>query len=782
MGGDGTQHVPVARPDGPRPGPVGSSPPDQGPVGSLLPTLARVHVLPLSVQAARALYPEHSTGDLPETKPPPLLIVHHFVKLLRSASAAQYPVRLFQPFYVDAHVYVIVDMEGVPPRCRGIEEGLLTVSTSIFTAGAPIEPLEFLHLSLIRPFTSSDALPSSATSSRSATANQPAASTAAAASDTHRRWILPASYHSSATSSAETSRTDVYAHQSPSPKTSSRAVAPVVPAEPLTGQVSGSLANSVALSPSSSTTSSVTDATPHDAVINPNTVSSPFGKTKRGVRTPQPTDGNVSLITSPSSSSTPLSSSTSPHPAQAFLSSCFTSTAGRDECGASGIIIGQENAPVMVELQSFLSTALQAVPSIVFIRGRELALSFSGTPSLVGSLYAACKQDARTGCRVSPSTPGSTSSVGIEAPLPGATTAAHPTLSFLRFFVTSTGDLPLGVAVPGITKVNVELDPVGEFTRIHICPIIDTIPVAYEFDFFNAYVRPFLDGAPGRLFYEGDVFTYHGVQFKVQRTRPARVTDIDIPDRNTIFWRPYNGILPREHHANRASLTVQLTPNATALLQQWELARQRFRHRCITRRSGALCCRIGQMTRIHQGEPTPLHWIDLLPPAVVDDIRVMPSRLQPFALMHAIGDLAPQDLLRILGWSAEQEPGDSRSEATVQQGMRDQLAMKIIEEFATTYAGKKQRSNCSSAPDETQKEPKDDPADHPADTQRKASGASSQDDDCGWTCVVCLESIAIEDRVLELPCTHVFHLKCVVEWLKRSILCPVCKRDLRDFL
>ncbi|ONI06820.1 hypothetical protein PRUPE_5G083200 [Prunus persica] len=48
----------------------------------------------------------------------------------------------------------------------------------------------------------------------------------------------------------------------------------------------------------------------------------------------------------------------------------------------------------------------------------------------------------------------------------------------------------------------------------------------------------------------------------------------------------------------------------------------------------------------------------------------------------------------------------------------------------------------------------------------------------GGECVFCLEKMVSGDQVTRLPCSHVFHGDCVVEWLKLGHTCPVCRFKL----
>jgi len=51
--------------------------------------------------------------------------------------------------------------------------------------------------------------------------------------------------------------------------------------------------------------------------------------------------------------------------------------------------------------------------------------------------------------------------------------------------------------------------------------------------------------------------------------------------------------------------------------------------------------------------------------------------------------------------------------------------------------------------------------------------------DPGTECSICLESGPSQERWRELLCRHVFHEHCLLEWLRRSRRCPLCRLDLQ---
>jgi len=57
---------------------------------------------------------------------------------------------------------------------------------------------------------------------------------------------------------------------------------------------------------------------------------------------------------------------------------------------------------------------------------------------------------------------------------------------------------------------------------------------------------------------------------------------------------------------------------------------------------------------------------------------------------------------------------------------------------------------------------------------------SSEDlvDENNRECCICFEEHNIGDKVIRLPCAHIYHSKCITEWLSRHCTCPVCRFEL----
>ena len=52
---------------------------------------------------------------------------------------------------------------------------------------------------------------------------------------------------------------------------------------------------------------------------------------------------------------------------------------------------------------------------------------------------------------------------------------------------------------------------------------------------------------------------------------------------------------------------------------------------------------------------------------------------------------------------------------------------------------------------------------------------AAQNDEDTFECTICLTEIEDGDQVGVLPCTHIYHVDCLKQWLKRKNACPLCQ-------
>ncbi|KAK5832221.1 hypothetical protein PVK06_016021 [Gossypium arboreum] len=55
--------------------------------------------------------------------------------------------------------------------------------------------------------------------------------------------------------------------------------------------------------------------------------------------------------------------------------------------------------------------------------------------------------------------------------------------------------------------------------------------------------------------------------------------------------------------------------------------------------------------------------------------------------------------------------------------------------------------------------------------RRLREGLSSTNKECA----ICLDEFSEGEKVVSMPCTHVFHDGCIIKWLKTSHLCSLCR-------
>ena len=47
-------------------------------------------------------------------------------------------------------------------------------------------------------------------------------------------------------------------------------------------------------------------------------------------------------------------------------------------------------------------------------------------------------------------------------------------------------------------------------------------------------------------------------------------------------------------------------------------------------------------------------------------------------------------------------------------------------------------------------------------------------------CSICLLKYKKSDIIKELPCNHIFHKNCILKWMEKSNVCPICKYDIAE--
>lgn len=45
-------------------------------------------------------------------------------------------------------------------------------------------------------------------------------------------------------------------------------------------------------------------------------------------------------------------------------------------------------------------------------------------------------------------------------------------------------------------------------------------------------------------------------------------------------------------------------------------------------------------------------------------------------------------------------------------------------------------------------------------------------------CSICLDNYNPTDKIIKLPCNHIYHQKCINEWFSKSKSCPMCRINI----
>lgn len=63
-----------------------------------------------------------------------------------------------------------------------------------------------------------------------------------------------------------------------------------------------------------------------------------------------------------------------------------------------------------------------------------------------------------------------------------------------------------------------------------------------------------------------------------------------------------------------------------------------------------------------------------------------------------------------------------------------------------------------------------------SEEEEEEEDPSSDDEDSTFECSICLGTS--QKRLQATPCMHVFHAKCLRDWMRRKPECPVCRLKL----
>ncbi|KAL5826471.1 hypothetical protein ACOSQ4_018268 [Xanthoceras sorbifolium] len=52
------------------------------------------------------------------------------------------------------------------------------------------------------------------------------------------------------------------------------------------------------------------------------------------------------------------------------------------------------------------------------------------------------------------------------------------------------------------------------------------------------------------------------------------------------------------------------------------------------------------------------------------------------------------------------------------------------------------------------------------------------DDESQMNCSICMEQLWAVTYATAMPCSHVYHGDCIVQWLKQNHFCPLCRYEM----
>ena len=107
---------------------------------------------------------------------------------------------------------------------------------------------------------------------------------------------------------------------------------------------------------------------------------------------------------------------------------------------------------------------------------------------------------------------------------------------------------------------------------------------------------------------------------------------------------------------------------------------------------------------------------------------------------------------------------------TASRGMQEETLAKLLEKWECRYEDWKMKhyneiGNVMESMDCCSQNQK----------QYTSSSASADEPE---PCPICRDEYALDDLVVILPCSHVYHPQCIREWLMQSKCCPICTKEV----
>ncbi|KAJ1610546.1 hypothetical protein OIY81_1578 [Cryptosporidium canis] len=262
------------------------------------------------------------------------------------------------------------------------------------------------------------------------------------------------------------------------------------------------------------------------------------------------------------------------------------------------------------------------------------------------------------------------------------------------------------------------------------------------------YIEPYFQRRKREPIYIGRKLEIDGVSFLVWACDPSQIGVIDRDTEIYINWdcfgefkrihvMPFSDTLPQTYSFDvfQDYLKPFLSRYTFHPFSEGEsFTYNGVQFKIIATDPAGVKARIGDDTTIYcQGSLTP-SIVDLLPVNLLENIIRLPPRSRPFSILQALAHLPPSDVDRIFG------SADSNNN----RGINNDVVNKITQR-AYNY---------------------------------EADGTGNSSDDAPL-CTVCLSEVNEGERVVKLDCQHIFHHQCIKEWFKMSVICPLCKVDVR---